>query len=140
MMNFIRILSIAMCLSTNTPDTMFRVCSVSDTIYIKSNDIVQIDTYGLFHLTYHLSKEMCHSLYSANYNSCRIYYHLRNRDWILLHEYERRRARIPEGYYIITDFGTIVYEDRIHIGYNYPDKLKKNKRRFRKRYLTQPKF
>ena len=141
MMNFVKILSIVISLNASTPDTIFRVCSVADTIYVTSNDIVQIDTYGLFQLTYHLSKEMCNSLHSANYNSCRIYYHLRNRDWILLHEYERRRARIPEGYHITTDFGTIVLkEDRIHIGYSYPDKLKRNKRRFRKRYLTQPKF
>ena len=141
MMSFIKILSIAMCLNTSTPDTMFRVCSVADTIYITSDDVAQIDTFGLFHLTYHLSKEMCDSLDSMNYNSCQIYYHLKNKDWILLQEYEMRRARIPEGYYITTNFGTIVYkENRIHIGYNYPDKLKKNKRKFCKRYLTQPKF
>ena len=35
-----------------------------------------------------------------------------------------RRARVPEGYSITTDFGKIVYrENHIHIGYNYPDKL-----------------
>lgn len=139
-MSLVKILSIFVSLSTSTPDTIFRVYSVADTIYITSNDIVQVDTYRLFQLTYHLSKEMCKSLDSTNYNSCQIYFHLRNRNWILLQEYEVRRARIPEGYYITTDFGKIVYKGYIHIGYNYPDKLKKNKRRFRKRYLTQPKF
>lgn len=140
-MSFVKILSIVISLNASTPDTVFRVYSVADTIYITSNDIVHVDTFGLFELTYHLSKEMCDSLDSMNYNSCQIYYHLKNKDWILLQEYEMRRARVPEGYSITTDFGKIVYrEDCINIGYNYPDKLKKNKRRFRKRYLTQPKF
>ena len=140
-MNFVKVLSIVISLNASTPDTIFRVCSVADTIYITSNDIVQIDTFGLFQLTYHLSKEMCDALYSTNYNSSLIYYNLRNIDWILLQEYEIRRARIPEGYYITTDFGTIVCkEDRIQIGYNYPDKLKKNKRKFSKHHLIQPKF
>ena len=66
MMNFVKILSIVISLNASTPDTIFRVCSVADTIYVTSNDIVQIDTYGLFQLTYHLSKEMCNSLHSLN--------------------------------------------------------------------------
>lgn len=139
-MSFVKILSIFISLNASTPDTIFRIYSVADTIYITSNDIVQVDTYGLFQLTYYLSKEMSDFVDSTNYNSCQIHYHLKNRNWILLQEYEMRAARIPEGYYITTDFGKIVYKSYIHIGYNYPDKLKKNKRRFRKRYMTQPKF
>lgn len=138
MMSFFKMLSIVISLNSSTIDTVFKVCYVADTVYITSNDVAQVDTCGLFELTYYLSKEMCDSIDSTNYNSCQIYYHLRNRDWISLQEYEMRRARIPEGYYITTDFGKIVYKKGIHIGYNYPDRLKK--RKFCKRYLTQPKF
>ena len=139
-MSFAKMLLVVISLNASITDTIFRVCSVADTIYITSNDIVQVDT-GLFQLTFHLSKKMCDSVDSTNYNSCQIYYHLKSRDWTLLQEYEMRKAKVPEGYYITTDFGKIVYkDDLIQIGYNYPDKLKKNKRKFSKCYLTQPKF
>ena len=80
-MSLVKILSIFVSLSTSTPDTIFRVYSVADTIYITSNDIVQVDTYRLFQLTYHLSKEMSDFVDSTNYNSCQIHYHLKNRNW-----------------------------------------------------------
>ena len=139
-MSFIKILSIVTCLCTNIHDTIFRVCTYNDTVFITSNDIVHVDTFSLFELSCLLSKEMSDSLRSLEYDSCQIYYHLRNKDWFLLQEYEIRSARIPEGYYITTDFGKIVYkENLIHIGYNYPEKIKR-KRNYLKRYWTRPKF
>lgn len=140
-MNVINILSIAICLIINNPDTIFIVRSNIDTICIMSNDIDRVDTFGLFQLTYHLSKEMSDSLHSKNINSCQLLFKLRNKDWIMLQEYEMRAAKIPEGYYVTTDFGKIVYKkDCIHIGYNnYPDKLKK-KNIHRKRNWTRPVF
>ena len=132
-MKFISVLSIAIYLSVNTPDTIFRVCSNIDTIYITSKDIVRVDSFGLFQLTYQLTKEMSSALHSANVDSCQLWFNLKNKNWILLQEYEKRAARIPEGYYVTTDFGNIVSEERtIHVGYNYPEKFKKRKN-FRKR-------
>ena len=139
-MNLIHILSAAMCLNVTPPDTIFILCSNTDTICITSNDFVSVDTFGLFQLTYHLSKEMSDSLSSANINSCQLLFKLRNKDWIMLQEYEMRAAKVPEGYYVTTDFGKIVYkEDCIHIGYNYPDNLKK-KNKDCKHYWTQSMF
>ena len=138
-MNFIYIILVNICLSANASDTTFMVRSKTDTVYITSNDIVRVDTFGLFELTFHLSKEMCDFLNTMNYNSCQIYYHLRNKSWIILQEYEMRTARIPEGYSITTDFGKIVRKDCINIGYNYPDKIKK-RRNYRKKYMIQPVF
>ena len=136
-MCLIKILPIVICLSTNTPDTIFKIFVEGDTIYVTSTDIVRIDTSN-FALRCYLSKEISDILHPIKYDSCQLY--VKNKDWILLQEYEIRAARIPEGYYIWTDFGRIQYEEGlIYVGYNYPEKIKK-KNNYRKRYYTTPIF
>ncbi len=130
-MGFINILSIVICLNISTPDTVFKIYTYRDSIYVTSMDIIRIDTFN-FDLICHLSKEMSDILLPIKYDSCQVYF--RNKDWFLLQEYEIRGAHIPEGYYICTDFGKLMYKARvINIGYNYPKKIKK-KRNYCKRY------
>lgn len=135
-MSFVKIILIIIYLKSGTQDTVFRVCTNNDTIYIMSDDIVSIDTLSLFSLNYHLSTEIARGLDSININLCQVYFNLKNKGWVFLQKYDMRSASIPEGYYVWTDFGMIMNEERvIHVGYNYPEKIKK-KRNFRKRYLT----
>lgn len=129
-----------MCLESSSQDTVFSVCTNIDTIYIMSNDIVSVDTFSLFSLNYHLSKEMARRLDSININTCQVYFNLKNKSWVFLQKSEIRSASIPEGFYVWTDFGMVMNEKgMIHVGYNYPEKIKK-KRNFRKRYLTRSPF
>ncbi len=137
MMCLIKILPIVMCLISSTPDTIFKIFVDGDTIYVTSADLVRVDTSN-FSLRCHLSKEMSDILRPIKYDSCQLF--IKNKDWILLKEYEMRAAHIPEGYHVTTDFGRIMYQDGIiWIGYSYPEKIKK-KRCFRKRYYTIPIF
>ena len=136
-MCFMKILSIILCLVANTPDTVFKIQTRVDTIYVTTTDIVYAAVSN-FDMSCHLSKEMSDSLLSLKYDSCQVF--VKNGEWIFLQEYELRAAHIPEGYYIWTDFGTIMYKEGwLHVGYNYPYRIKK-KRNYGKRYLTVPMF
>lgn len=128
-------------LAANTTDTTFKILTDRDTFYVTSEDIVHVDTVGLFSLTFNLSKEMANFLHMTTNPSCQIFLHLKNKEWVLLQEDEIRRTSTPEGYYITTDFGKIMWKKyQINIGYNFPIKVMKNIKQFRKRYLTQSKL
>lgn len=139
-MGFVKIILIVMCLRSSSQDTVFKVCTSTDTIYIMSDDIVSVDTLSLFSLNYHLSTEMTKRLDSINNNPSQVHLNIKNKNWVFLQKYEIRSASVPEGYYVWTDFGIIKNEEgSIHVGYNHPEKIKK-KRNFRKRYLTSSIF
>lgn len=139
-MGFVKIILIIMCLRSSSQDTVFRVGTNTDTIYIMSEDIVSVDTLSLFSLNYHLSTEMLRRIDTSNINMCQVHFNLKNKNWVFLQKYEIRSSSVPEGYYVWTDFGMIINEEgSIHVGYNHPEKIKK-KRNFRKRYLTSSIF